>query len=69
VKWPCQNSVSFSCSECGPNVIRFIHQPQALSDVKPGVTIMANPSPNAEGKLTSGFNQIEFSGHKPIDLD
>ena len=49
--------------------IRFTHQPQALSDVKPGVTILANPSPNAEGKLSSGFNQIEFNGHKPIDLD
>ena len=49
--------------------IRFTHQPQVLGDVKPGVTILANPSPNAEGKLTSGFNQIEFNGHKPIDLD
>ena len=49
--------------------IRFIHQPQALSDVKPGLTILANPSPNAEGKLSSGFNQIEANNHKPIDLD
>jgi hypothetical protein len=49
--------------------IRFTHQPQTLGDVKPGLTILANPSPNAEGKLISGFNQIEMSGHKPIDLD
>jgi hypothetical protein len=49
--------------------IRFIHQPETLADVKPGVTILANPSPNAEGKLSSGFSQIEKSGHKPIDLD
>ena len=49
--------------------IRFIHQPETLADVKPGVTILANPSRNAEGKLSSGFNQIETRGHKPIDLD
>ena len=49
--------------------IRFIHQPETLADVKPGVTILANPSRNAEGKLSSGFNQIETHGHKPIDLD
>jgi ABC-type Fe3+-hydroxamate transport system substrate-binding protein len=49
--------------------IRFIHQPETLADVKPGVTILANPAPNAEGKLSSGFNQIETRGHKPIDLD
>jgi len=33
------------------------------------VTILANPTRNAEGKLASGFNQIEKNGHKPIDLD
>ena len=49
--------------------IRFTHEPETLADVKPGVTILANPSPNAQGKLTSGFNQIEKNGHKPIDLD
>ena len=49
--------------------IRFIHQPETLADVKPGVTILANPARNAEGKLSSGFNQIETRGHKPIDLD
>jgi hypothetical protein len=49
--------------------IRFIHQPETLGDVKPGVTILANPTRNAEGKLASGFNQIETKGHKPIDLD
>jgi len=49
--------------------IRFTHQPQSLGDVKPGQTILANPSPNAEGKLSSGFNQIEIDSHKPIDLD
>ena len=49
--------------------IRFTHQPETLSDVKPGVTILANPTRNAEGKLASGFNQIETHGHKPIDLD
>ena len=49
--------------------IRFNHEPESLADVKPGVTILANPAPNAEGKLESGFNQIEKNGHKPIDLD
>jgi len=49
--------------------IRFTHEPDTLSDVKPGVTILANPTRNAEGKLASGFNQIEKNGHKPIDLD
>ena len=49
--------------------IRFTHQPETLADVKPGITILANPSRNAEGKLASGFNQIETNGHKPIDLD
>jgi hypothetical protein len=49
--------------------VRFTHQPQSLGDVKPGLTILANPTRNAEGKLTSGFNQIEMNGHKPIDLD
>ena len=49
--------------------IRFIHQPETLGDVKPGVTILANPTRNAEGKLASGFSQIETKGHKPIDLD
>jgi hypothetical protein len=49
--------------------IRFIHEPETLADVKPGLTILANPNRNAEGKLTSGFNQIEKNGHKPIDLD
>jgi hypothetical protein len=49
--------------------IRFIHQPETLADVKPGLTILANPNRNAEGKLASGFNQIEKNGHKPIDLD
>ena len=24
-KWPCQKSVSFSCSGFGPDAIRFIH--------------------------------------------
>lgn len=49
--------------------IRFTHEPESLADVKPGLTILANPNRNAEGKLTSGFNQIEKNGHKPIDLD
>jgi hypothetical protein len=49
--------------------IRFTHEPETLADVKPGLTILANPNRNAEGKLTSGFNQIEKNGHKPIDLD
>lgn len=49
--------------------IRFTHEPETLTDVKPGVTILANPSRNAAGKLSSGFNQIEKNGHKPIDLD
>jgi len=49
--------------------IRFTHEPESLADVKPGVTILANPARNAEGKLSSGFNQIETKGHKPIDLD
>jgi len=49
--------------------IRFIHQPETLADVKPGIIILANPSRNAEGKLASGFNQIETHGNKPIDLD
>jgi hypothetical protein len=49
--------------------IRFTHEPESLADVKPGVTILANPTRNAEGKLSSGFNQIEMKGHKPIDLD
>jgi hypothetical protein len=49
--------------------IRFTHEPETLADVKPGLTILANPSPNAQGKLASGFNQIEKNGHKPIDLD
>jgi len=49
--------------------IRFIHQPETLGDVKPGVTILANPTRNAEGKLASGFSQIEKNSHKPIDLD
>ena len=49
--------------------IRFIHQPETLADVKPGITVLANPSRNAEGKLASGFNQIETHGNKPIDLD
>jgi hypothetical protein len=31
--------------------------------------ILANPAPNAAGKLSSGFNQIEMYGAKPIDLD
>jgi hypothetical protein len=49
--------------------IRFTHEPETLADVKPGLTILANPARNAEGKLASGFNQIEKNGHKPIDLD
>lgn len=49
--------------------IRFTHEPESLADVKPGLTILANPNRNAEGKLTLGFNQIEKNGHKPIDLD
>ena len=49
--------------------VRFTHAPESLADVKPGVTILANATRNAEGKLTSGFNQIETKGHKPIDLD
>jgi hypothetical protein len=49
--------------------IRFTHEPESLADVKPGLTILANPTRNAEGKLASGFNQIEKNGHKPIDLD
>ena len=49
--------------------IRFTHEPESLADVKPGVTILANPTRNAEGKLSSGFNQIEMKGHKPIDLE
>jgi hypothetical protein len=49
--------------------IRFTHEPESLADVKPGLTILANPNRNAEGKLTSGFNQIEKNSHKPIDLD
>jgi hypothetical protein len=49
--------------------VRFTHEPESLADVKPGVTILANPTRNAEGKLVSGFNQIETKGHKPIDLD
>ena len=49
--------------------IRFTHEPETLADVKPGLVILANPSRNAEGKLGSGFNQIEKNGHKPIDLD
>jgi len=49
--------------------IRFTHEPETLADVKPGLTILANPTRNAEGKLASGFNQIEKNGHKPIDLD
>lgn len=49
--------------------IRFTHEPESLADVKPGVTILANPTRNAGGKLSSGFNQIETKGHKPIDLD
>ena len=49
--------------------IRFTHEPETLADVKPGLTILANPNRNAEGKLTSGFNQVEKNGHKPIDLD
>jgi hypothetical protein len=49
--------------------IRFTHEPETLADVKPGLTILANPNRNAEGKLTSGFSQIEMKGHKPIDLD
>jgi hypothetical protein len=49
--------------------IRFTHEPETLADVKPGLVILANPTRNAEGKLVSGFNQIEKNGHKPIDLD
>jgi hypothetical protein len=49
--------------------VRFTHETESLADVKPGLTILANPNRNAEGKLTSGFNQIEKNRHKPIDLD
>jgi len=49
--------------------VRFTHEPESMADVKPGLTILANPNRNAEGKLTSGFSQIEKNGHKPIDLD
>jgi hypothetical protein len=49
--------------------IRFTHEPETMADVKPGLTILANPNRNGEGKLTSGFSQIEKKGHKPIDLD
>ena len=49
--------------------IRFIHQPESLGDVKPGVTILANPTRNADGRLASGFSQIETKDHEPIDLD
>jgi hypothetical protein len=49
--------------------IRFTHETESLGNVKPGLIILANPNRNAEGKLTSGFNQIEKNGHKPIDLD
>jgi hypothetical protein len=49
--------------------VRFTHEPESLADVKPGLTILANPTRNAEGKLASGFSQIEKNGHKPIDLD
>jgi hypothetical protein len=49
--------------------IRFSHETESLVDVKPGMIILANPAPNAAGKLSSGFNQIEMYGAKPIDLD
>ncbi len=55
-------------AELTNNIVHYRNETESAAELKPGLTVMANATRGADGKLVSGFTTIEKSGRKPVDI-
>lgn len=50
------------------SIVHYRNETESMTDLKPGLIVMANANRTAGGKLVSGFTTIEKDGHTPVDI-
>jgi hypothetical protein len=55
-------------AELTNNIVHYRNETESVTDLKPGLTVMANATRGSDGKLVSGFTTVEKGGHKPVDI-